>query len=104
MTTHPLEPDKLVPAILSLVTADARWDQIREQYRRLSDCEKVRLHKLLKNAERLDRQLGEIRLILPVLQIQFLGLPSTTLPLTLHPEELRRLIKRWLVQDHRDRH
>ena len=87
--------DSEAPATLPLPSVDVTLALVREQYLALSKRERTRLQCLLRNAELLDRQLGELRLVLPLIQIEFFGLTSSNIHAAYHPSELLDAIARW---------
>ena len=85
-----------VPATLPLPNVDPALSRIREQFLALSLREQERLQALLEVAEQLDRQLSELHLVLPLVQIEFFGLEANAHNrIAYHPTELLSAIDRW---------
>ncbi len=77
-------------------SADQPLAGIRAQYLRLDPDEQRFLRRILRQAERLDADLADLHLFLPVIEICFYGTRSGgNTAYSLSPKQLRKLIGNW---------
>jgi hypothetical protein len=78
-------------------TDNSRCGKVQSQFLRMTSGEQQRLLAILRQARGLDRRLGELHLVLPMLEIRFYGLPpGETNCFT--PDELLNAIASWRAQ------
>lgn len=102
--TRPFQQRRIEESAAEYATAKLALNAIREQVLRLDPDEQRILHRILRQAERLDAALADLHLFLPMIEICFYGIRSEgNTGHSLSAKRLRKLIQRWNAAKQSDR-